>query len=176
MKKLFALTVAALLALTLPALAQGDKQTRKSPPGEVNITLNNGATIHINYSRPYLKGRTIGKDVEPMEGQVWRTGANEATTFETDKDIKINGQKLPAGKYALFTIFEKNTATIIFNKKWDQWGSDGYDKAEDQLRVVAKRYEQNPPAEQMTFEVDKDGNGGLLWGAIKVGFKIDPSN
>ncbi len=175
MKKLFTLLAVALLAGTLPAIAQADKHERKSPPGEVTTKLNNGATININYSRPYLKGRTIGKDVEPRDGQVWRTGANEATTFETDKAIRINGKELPAGKYALFTLFQDKSVTLIFNKKWDQWGADGYDMADDQMRVQVKRYIQDPPAEQMTFEVKKDGESALLWGDVRVGFKIDPT-
>src|SRR5690242_94848 len=81
---------------------QQDKSKRPSPPATATATTDNGVTITIDYSQPSLKGRTIGKDVEPMKGKVWRAGANEATTFEVNKDVTINGQKLPAGKYALF--------------------------------------------------------------------------
>ena len=73
-----------------------------------------------------------------MDGKVWRTGANEATVFETDKDVTIDGKKLPAGKYGLFTLFNGNDATIIFNKTWKQWGAFDYNEADDALRVPAK--------------------------------------
>jgi DNA gyrase inhibitor GyrI len=69
---------------------------------------------------------------------VWRTGANEATVFETSKAVKINGKELPAGKYGLFTISGKDNWTIIFNKTWKQWGAFSYKQADDALRVEAK--------------------------------------
>src|SRR5690606_41928995 len=101
MKKLFSLClVASALVMGTEAHAQKDKAARKSPPAEVATVLeSNGANIKINYSRPSVNGRTIGEHLEPLPGKVWRTGANEATTFETDKPVSINGQLLPAGKY-----------------------------------------------------------------------------
>src|SRR6478752_10227969 len=100
MKKLFAITLLASgLLMSVKADAQGDdKSKRPSPPAKVTTKLSSGATVTVDYSQPSLKGLTIGKDIEPMEGKVWRTGANEATVFETDKDITIDGAKLPAGK------------------------------------------------------------------------------
>ncbi len=62
-----------------------------SPPAKASETTNSGAVITINYSQPSVKGRTIGKDLEPMEGKVWRTGANDATVFEVSKDVKVEG-------------------------------------------------------------------------------------
>src|ERR1035437_3676395 len=117
MKKLLtiALLASGLMISTQGANAQNeDKSKRPSPPAKVSEKLKSGATIGIDYSQPSVKGRTIGKDLEPMEGKVWRTGANEATVFETDKDIMVNGKKLPAGKYGLFTIFSGNDVTVIF--------------------------------------------------------------
>ena len=80
------------------------------------------------------KDGLIWGDLVPY-GKVWRTGANEATTFETDKDIMIKEQKLPAGKYALFTIPGETEWTWIFNSVWDQWGAYKYDESKDVLRV-----------------------------------------
>jgi hypothetical protein len=100
-----------------------DKSKRPSPPATASQKIESGATITIDYSQPSVKGRTIGKDLEPMDGKVWRTGSNEATVFETDKDLTIQGEKLPAGKYGLFTVFTGDTATVIFNKTWKQWGA-----------------------------------------------------
>jgi hypothetical protein len=93
--------------------------------------------ISITYHRPNTKGRKVFGDLVPY-GEVWRTGANENTTFETTQDVIINGQKLPAGKYGLHTIPTQNEWTIIFNKVNNEWGSFKYDVKQDQLRVTAK--------------------------------------
>lgn len=175
MKKVFsAIAASALLLAGFSGYAQKDKSARASEPAEVKTTLENGgAVITINYSRPSVKGREIGKDLEPMEGKIWRTGANEATIFETSKDVRINGQVLPAGKYGLFTIFNGKRATLIFNKTWNQWGAFEYKEADDQLRVETKVYENNPPTEKLTIDVNKDGDASLLWGGKRLSFKID---
>src|SRR5688572_31296284 len=86
-----------------------------SPPAKVSETTEKGTTITINYSQPSVKGRTIGKDLEPMDGKVWRTGANKATVFEVNKDVKVEGQTLPAGMYSMFTLVNGNEWTFIFN-------------------------------------------------------------
>ena len=108
MKKLLTLSVvASLLLSTMTVFAQDkkeDKSKRPSPPATATATLSSGAMVSIDYSQPSVKGRTIGKDLEPKKGEVWRTGANEATVFETSKPVKVNGQALPAGKYGLFSV------------------------------------------------------------------------
>src|SRR6266480_1770019 len=77
------------------ACGKKKKTKRPSPPASVKETLKNGTVVSIDYSQPSLKGRTIGKDVEPMTGKVWRAGANEATVFEVSKDVKVEGKTLP---------------------------------------------------------------------------------
>lgn len=149
-----------------------DKSKRPSPPAKVSEKLKNGATISIDYSKPSIKGRKIGKDIEPMEGKVWRTGANEATVFETDKDVMVMGKKIPAGKYGLFTIFNGKEATIIFNKTWDQWGAFNYKAADDFLRVTTKVKEENMSTETMTFMISPKGIVMLHWGMKKVEFEV----
>jgi hypothetical protein len=139
MKKIISFAVlASSLLLTLSAQAQDDKSKRPSPPAMVKQELASGAAVSIDYSQPSVKGRTIGKDLEPKDGEVWRTGANEATVFETSKAVKVGGKDLPAGKYALFTISGKDSWTIIFNKIWNQWGAYDYKEADDALRITAK--------------------------------------
>jgi hypothetical protein len=165
--------LAALVLITSAVYAQGDKSQRPSPPALVTETLENGTTVSIDYSQPSVKGRTIGKDLEPMEGQVWRTGANEATVFETDKDIKIEGQTLPAGKYSLFTLVNGKEWTFIFNKTWNQWGAFDYKEAEDAMRVKVKADKADKFSEKMTFLISKKGKVTLLWGDIDVDFKIN---
>ncbi len=107
-----------------------------------------------------------------MPGQVWRTGANEATVFETDKDVMIEGKKLAAGKYALFTIMNGVDWTIIFNKVWDTWGAFDYEKnkAQDALQVQVKSSKSPSFMERTTFTIAKSGKVSLLWGDIEVDF------
>ena len=156
----------------IAACGQADKSKRPSPPAQAKETLKNGTTVTIDYSQPSVKGRTIGVDLEPREGKVWRTGANEATVFEVDRDVKIEDQSLPAGKYGLFTIMDGKEWTIIFNKKWKQWGAFSYKEADDVLRVKVKSEKASEFSEKLTFLVTKDGKITLLWGDIEVDFKV----
>ena len=143
-----------------------------SPPAKVSETTAKGTTITINYSQPSVKGRTIGKDLEPMEGKVWRTGANKATVFEVNKDVKVEGQALAAGKYGLFTLVNGDEWTIIFNKTWDQWGAFNYKDADDALRVKVKGGKAKAFSEKMTFAVNKNGTVSLMWGDKQADFKV----
>ena len=147
-----------------------DKTKRPSPPAMASATTTQGVDIMIDYSQPSVKGREIGKDLEPMKGKVWRTGANEATVFEVNKDVTINGKKLPAGKYGLFTIWNGDTWTIIFNKTWNQWGAFNYKDADDVLRVDVPNVKPSAAAEKMTFLVDKNGKVSLAWGNVGFNF------
>lgn len=174
MKKIISLLLlSGLFATQVSAQkAPEDKSKRPSPPATASEKINSGATITISYSQASVKGRTIGKDVEPMEGKVWRTGANEATIFETDKDVTINGIALPAGKYALFTIFQGDDVSVIFNKKWEQWGALEYKMEDDALRVKVKGAEAKPAAEKLNFSISKGGEVTMLWGNKKVSFNV----
>jgi hypothetical protein len=128
--------------------------------------------VSVDYSQPSVKGRTIGKDLEPMEGKVWRAGANEATVFEVDKDVTINGKSLPAGKYGLFTIWHGDSWTIIFNKTWKQWGAFTYKAGDDVLRVDVPNTPASSPSEKMTFQVGNDGKVTLAWGNVGFNFTV----
>src|SRR5258705_6756304 len=161
-----------LTFITLIACSQEDKSKRPSPPALAKETLESGVTVSIDYSQPAVKGRTVGKDLEPMEGKVWRTGANEATVFEVDKNVKVEGKELPAGKYSLFTIMNGDEWTIIFNKTWKQWGAFDYKEADDALRVKVKAEKAKQFAERMTFTVEKDGDVLLTWADKQVEFKV----
>jgi Protein of unknown function (DUF2911) len=153
--------------------AQQDKAKRPSPPAAVSRTLKSGATISINYSQPALKGRTIGKNVEPMNGEVWRMGANEATIFETDREVTIDGKTLAPGKYSLFGISGDKDFTLIFNKAWDIWGTNyAQNKAQDVLQVPVKKQKAKKSQERLTYTIDKNGKVNLLWGTMVVEFKV----
>jgi Protein of unknown function (DUF2911) len=176
MKKLLSIALLATGLMTaIHSTAQEkteDKSKRPSPPAKVTQKIKSGATISIDYSQPSIKGRTIGKDVEPMDGKVWRTGANEATVFETDKEVTIQGHKLPAGKYGLFTIFNGNDVTVIFNKTWKQWGAFTYKEADDLFRIKTKATDEKSSSEKMIFKISPAGVVTLLWGPKKIDFDV----
>jgi Protein of unknown function (DUF2911) len=145
---------------------------KPSPPAKVSETIGSGAVITIDYSQPSVKGRTIGKDLEPMAGKVWRAGANDATVFDVSKDVKVEGKDLPAGKYGFFTITNGEEWTIIFNKTWKQWGAFTYKDADDALRVKVKAGKANPFSEKLTYTISKGGKVSLLWGDHQVDFNV----
>ncbi len=172
MKQLLSMGLLCVLMLTATgSYAQDDKSKRPSPPAMATEKVGD-LTVSIDYSQPSVKGRTIGKDLEPMDGEVWRTGANEATVFEIDKNAKVEGKDLPKGKYALFTLVKGDEWTIIFNKTWKQWGAFKYKEADDALRVKVKGSKAGAAAEKMTFNIDKTGKVTLLWGDRKVEFWV----
>lgn len=166
--KLFSLAL--LTVLSVSAFAQQDKSKRASPPALVTETISSGAKISIDYSQPSLKGRKMGGEVATY-GQVWRTGANEATVFETDKDVTVEGKTLPAGKYGLYSIPGETEWVVIFNKTWKQWGTN-YKEADDALRVTVKPAKSAAATEKMTFTIDKSGKVTLLWGEVAVAFMV----
>jgi hypothetical protein len=181
MKRLLTFTlIAAFVSFAVGVQAQGSpndtpeqKLHRASLPATTKVTTDKGVTITIDYSQPALKGRTMGKDVEPMVGKVWRTGANEATSFAIDKDVTIEGQKLPAGKYGLYTLVGADGSwTIIFNKTWKTWGAFSYKQADDVLRVKVKPSTTSSAMEHFTINADKSGKVSLLWGTTDVDFHV----
>lgn len=172
MKSIFLFAISCLLVMATHAQEQ-DKSKRPSPPAKVSEKIKSGATITIDYSQPSLKGRTIGSTVEPMKDKVWRMGANEATVFETNKDVTIQGQKLPAGKYSLFGLWTDKGYTLIFNKAYKIWGTQYEDnKDKDVLRVDADVKTTNTSQEKLTYTIDKSGLVSLLWGNMDISFKV----
>jgi hypothetical protein len=146
-----------------------DKSKRPSPPATVTATIGS-ANIEIEYSRPSAKGRIIWGDVVPY-GQVWRTGANEATTIELSTDVKIEGQAVAAGKYALFTIPGESEWVIILNKDYEQWGAYNYAPEKDVLRVNVKPEKLGEPVEVFTIAIT-DQTVKLSWADMAASFSI----
>ncbi len=147
--------------------------TRPSPKAQTSATLGN-TTITIDYSQPSVKGRKIWGELVPYD-QVWRTGANEATTFSVNQEVRVEGQSLAAGKYGLFTIPEEEEWVIIFNQEADQWGSEEYDAAQDALRVRVKPKKAPQFTEQFTFNIDEEGTVSMLWEEMQVDFEVAAS-
>lgn len=171
MKKIFGLFLTAATFISTIACAQQDKSKRPSPPAKATATLASGAVITIDYSQPAVKGRTIGKDLEPMAGKVWRTGANEATIFEITKDVTVEGKLLKAGKYAFFSIWNGDKWTLIFSKKADQWGAYDYKESDDALRVEVKGG-KGSFTERLVFTASNDGKISFAWGELMVAFSV----
>src|SRR5918993_793258 len=122
--------VALAFSATTGALAQ-----RVSPHETVNATVD-GAKISVTYGRPYVKGRKIAGGLVPY-GQVWRTGADEATTLVTDKALMFGSTHVQPGTYTLYTLPSENGWQLIINKQTGQWGTD-YDQAQDLARIPMK--------------------------------------
>lgn len=158
MRTLILTTTAALAALVLAAILPA-QQPRKSPHETTSIAVG-GHKITITYGRPYMKGRKIFGGLEPY-GKVWRTGADEATTLETDADLDINGLKVPKGKYALFTLPAENSWTLIVNKKAEQWGAFDYKASDDLGRVELNVSKSAQPIEQFTITLSPAGSDGV---------------
>ena len=151
---------------------QDEKSQRPSPPatasgliGELNIT--------IQYSTPAVKDRVIWGALVPYNS-VWRTGANEATVFEVDQDVLINGELLREGKYGLFTIPTEGDWTVIFNEVHDQWGAFNYDESQDILRIQVTPQKEEALQERLFFDIDDSGNVILKWEYVSLGFEVTP--
>ncbi len=134
------------------------------------LTLIVGLFTTLNVSAQQDKSKRVSPPLAPA-GKVWRTGANEATVFETSKDVSIEGQKLPAGKYSIYSIPGEKEWTMIFNKTWKQWGTV-YKESEDALRINVKPKKSKQFAEMMTFEIAKNGKVSLMWADTQIDFKV----
>ncbi len=130
-----------------------------SPRDTVRATIGS-AHIVIDYGRPHKRGREIFGTVVPWD-QVWRTGANAATGFTTDADLKVGGTTIPKGSYTLWSLPTKNGAKLIVNSQTGQWGTD-YDASKDFARVDLATEPLPQPVEIFTIAIDPQGNGGML--------------
>jgi len=159
------------------------KQTKSFSPEEEVVFNQDDLTVKVMYNRPYKKGRDIFGGLVPYD-KVWRTGANEATTFETNKDLLIEGAILKKGKYSIWTIPGENTWKVIFNLQYGQWGvnSDGdanRDPENDVLSVDIQAVQQERQFEQFTIAFEKVGEEAemvLLWDKtlVAVPFSYKP--
>jgi hypothetical protein len=170
MKKML-LTI--LLAISSQIFSQIDLP-RLSPKAAVSQTI--GYTeISVEYSRPSVHGRKIWGDLVPYN-KVWRTGANEATVIQFTTDVSINGNKIPAGRYSLFTIPNEKEWTIIFNKVDKQWGAFNYKEDQDLIRFNVTPTENEFVESLIYYFSDITSNSVLLniaWEKIKASFKIE---
>ena len=156
------------LLLVFAASAQ-DKSNRKSPPAQVSKKIGD-VTVTVDFSKPSKRGREVfGKLVK--YGEVWRTGANESTWIEFSGDVEVEGKKVSAGKYGLFTVPGESEWVIILNKTWDKWGAFSYKESDDVLRVNVKS-QKTEATEVFDIQIDDDGNVSLAWDETMVSFAV----
>ncbi len=154
--------VLAMVMVTSISCAQ--KSPRKSAKGAIG-----GTSIEIDYGAPSVKGRKVWGGLEKY-GAVWRAGANENTTVSFDKDVKVAGQTLAAGKYGFFIIpNETGDWTVIFSKKNDAWGAYSYTEADDALRVSVEPQMVDDNQEELMYAV---ANEGILFAWEKARLNI----
>lgn len=147
-----------------------DKADRPSPPKTAEATLASGK-VTIDYSSPAVKERAIWGELVPY-GKMWRTGANEATTIMLEKDMKVGGKLIPAGKYALFTIPGKDKWTVVINSEWDQWGSYNYNESNDVHRFEVKPKMNKESQERLMFQISESGMVTMMWEKLSISFEI----
>jgi Protein of unknown function (DUF2911) len=165
-----ALAAAFTTALSAQKVTPGKTGGGGSPHELVEWTVD-GGNISIEYGRPSLKGRTPGKDVDPMEGVEWRTGADGATTLKTDKMLMLGSIHVNPGTYTIYTMPVKGTWQLIINKKTGQWGIPYPGKAEDVGRAAMKMSTNAKPVEQLTISIEDTPAGATLhidWGTTRA--------
>lgn len=147
--------------------ANGNGMPVASPKDTVEATLNS-AHLQVIYSRPSKRGRKIWGGLVPWN-TVWRTGANAATQFSTDKDLHLNGTTIPAGTYSLYSIYTPDSAKLIVNKQTGQWGTE-YHRDQDLARIDMEKTDALQPYEMFTISFDTTGSSPrmqLTWDATR---------
>jgi hypothetical protein len=177
MRKQFAVLAVGGLTLGFVATlgsAQTDKAARPSPAAKASCVLADGKAITMDYSSPRAKGRKIYGGLVPY-GEVWRTGANEATTFVTTADVMVGGTHVPAGSYTIFTIPNKDKWTLVISKKTGEWGTNYPGPQNDLARIEMKASALPAAAENFTIAFDKTSGGCTLridWETTRASVEI----
>jgi hypothetical protein len=157
MQKQSAIVIGLILTLSVFAACQG----KPSPAASASCDLGGGKSVNTDYSSPRMKGRKIFGELVPF-GQVWRTGANEATTFVTGSDVVVGGKTVPAGSYTIFTVPNADKWTLIINKKTGEWGIPYKYESDELARVDMKVSKLPSPVENFTISYVKSGSGCTL--------------
>lgn len=172
MQKRIALFTLLAFAFTAAAFAQAGN--RPSPAASASCDLGAGKTIKTDYSSPRMKGRKIYGGLVPF-GEVWRTGANEATTFVTSSEVVIDGKTIPAGSYTIFTVPTADKWTLIINKKTGEWGIPYKYESDELARLDMKVSKLPSPVEDFTISYGKMGEGCTLqmdWETTRASVEI----
>ena len=165
MKKFAGITAVLFTVATLASAQMNmseDKSKRPSPPASAECKFSDGKTVKIDYSSPRAKGRKIFGEASDGAlvpfGQVWRTGANESTTFVTNTNVMVGGKAVPAGSYTIFTVPKADALTLVISKKTGEWGTDYPGEKEDLVRVPVSVSRNGPPVENFLIAFDQSGS------------------
>ena len=146
-----------VLVILLSATLSFGQEKRPSPPASATCNFADGKSIKVNYSSPRAKGRKIFGGLVPF-GEVWRTGANEATSFVTDTALTIGGKEVPAGSYTIFTIPNADKWTLIVNKKTGEWGIPYKYESDELARIDMNVSKTSGPVENFTIGFEQSGD------------------
>jgi hypothetical protein len=160
MQKRIALPTLLTILFTTAAFSQMGGG-RPSPAASATCDLGGGKTIKTDYSSPRMKGRKIYGELVPF-GEVWRSGANEATTLLSSADVVVGGKAVPAGSYTIFTVPGADKWTLIINKKTGEWGIPYKYESDELARVEMKVSKLPAPVENFTIAYDKAAGGCTL--------------
>jgi Protein of unknown function (DUF2911) len=155
------LGIATVVALALFVYVSHARQNVASPPAKASLDLGGGKSVTIDYSSPRAKGRKIFGGLVPF-GQVWRLGANDASTFVPTADVTVGGVPVPAGNYTLFAIPNQDTWTLILSKTTGEWGTKYSGASNDFARVDMKVSTLPSHVENFTISFDKSATGNTL--------------
>ena len=172
MQKKIALVIGVIFTFSVFAACQG----KPSPPESASCDLGGGKTIKTDYSSPRLKGRKMIGEHDPY-GQVWRNGANAATTFVTTSDVVVGGKNVPAGSYTLFVLPNPDKWILIINKKTGEWGIPYKYESDELARVEMKVSKLSPAVEDFTISFKKFGPGCLMmldWETTRAAVEMGP--
>jgi hypothetical protein len=146
-----------LLIFARPALAQDDPSQRPSPPAKASCAFADGKKITVDYSSPRMRGRKIFGGLVPY-GEVWRAGANEATTFVVNVSVAVNGKPVPAGSYTLFTLPNRDKWELIVSKQTGEWGIPYPGEEYDFSRIGMQLSKLPAPVQNFLIAFDKSGD------------------
>jgi hypothetical protein len=170
----FSAVLLSIALLTVPGCAQQSKASRPSPPAQAVCSLPGGKTITVDYSSPRMNGRKIFGGLVPY-GQVWRLGANEATTFVPTTDVNVGGKSIPAGSYTIFAIPAQDSWTLIVSKKTGEWGIPYPGEGNDLARISMKAGSLSTPVENFTISFEAAGSGCTMhadWESTRASIDI----
>ena len=153
--------VLTLLVLTLmisvSPLAAQDKAKGPRPPPQAQCKFSDGKTVTVDYSSPRVKGRKIFGGLVPYN-EVWRAGANEATTFVTNTNLNVGGKDVPAGSYTIFAVPSPDKWTLVVSKKTGEWGVPYPGEGDDFTRTDMTASKTSAPVENFTIAFDQSGS------------------
>lgn len=146
----------AILVMSMSVSAQQDKSKRPSPAASAQCKFSDGKTISVEYSSPRAKGRKIFGGLVPY-GEIWRTGANDATSFVSNANLTADGKDIPAGNYTIFTIPAQDKWTLIVNKHTGEWGIPYKYQSEELARLPMQSSSTSSPVENFTISFNQGG-------------------